>query len=241
VALLPALSQAQTAPPQPGIQVRPDAPRAVPQAAPQAGQGQQAGAVTEQLAAWLALIDYSEVELGQLAQKQAKDPAVQKFAERMVSEHTMHLKKLQQFMPTLGRPGQPGPQERTAAKVTPEGRIPQEGRTDPAGGQPQARARGAHSTMVQVGSQASQRALQMTKEMLSKQQGRDFDMGYMAQQVVAHTYAVATLEAMQGKGSPEFQKNVEAGLKATRDHLEMAQQIAKKLNREEEVDSNPQQ
>jgi predicted outer membrane protein len=217
VALLPALAQAQQAGQPPALQQP---------AARQADSGRQTAELTEHLAAWLAMMDHSEIELGQLAQKQADDPAVKEFAGKMVLDHGQHLKKLQRFMPTLDQAGRPGVEERTAAKVTPEGRIPQAGAD-------------GHSTMMQIGADASKRALEMTKEMLGKQKGRNFDMGFMAQQVIAHTHAVATLEAMQGKGSPEFRQLVDESVKATRAHLEAAQQIAMKINREEEVDADP--
>ncbi len=54
-----------------------------------------------QLAAWLALCNHAEIELGKLAIEKSQDAEVRKFAQQMIDEHTEYLAKLRPFMPAL--------------------------------------------------------------------------------------------------------------------------------------------
>lgn len=80
---------AQT-PPQPA-----DQPRTLPSTARPDGSAVPAKPVTSQsFASQAAVIGKAEVELGQLALKNSQDPSVQKFAQRMISDHTNAAKQL---------------------------------------------------------------------------------------------------------------------------------------------------
>jgi predicted outer membrane protein len=53
------------------------------------------------LAAKLALCNYEEVVLGQLASERAQNPEVKQFAQQMVQDHRQALTKLRQFRPSI--------------------------------------------------------------------------------------------------------------------------------------------
>ena len=71
-------------------------------------QGQRAGRIGErgqhsadsQLAAWLAIGNQGEVEMGKFAQEKASNDQVKQFAQKMVQDHTAMLGKLRQHMGT---------------------------------------------------------------------------------------------------------------------------------------------
>jgi len=83
--------------------------------------------------------------------------------------------------------------------------------------------------IVAVLDQAADTELQMTKEMLSEHQGQDFEMGYLGQQIMAHTCMLAKLQALKNAGPQELQQLVTQGEQTTRNHLDMAKQIAEQL------------
>jgi len=83
--------------------------------------------------------------------------------------------------------------------------------------------------LVAVLDQAADTELQMTKQMLQEYQGQDFEMGYLGQQIVAHTCMLAKLQALKNSGPQELQELVTKGEQTTRQHLDMAKQIAQQL------------
>jgi predicted outer membrane protein len=68
----------------------------------------------------------------------------------------------------------------------------------------------------------------MSKQML--EDADDFDKAYMGMAVVKHSMMVAQLEAMQDVGSQEFQQLISTAEDKTREHLEQAKKLAKKLD-----------
>ncbi|MBW3596999.1 MAG: DUF4142 domain-containing protein [Planctomycetes bacterium] len=62
----------------------------------QAGRGQQ---LEQQLATMLALGNWKEIQVSQLAAQKAQSPEVKEFAQKMVQDHTQFLQQLQQFVP----------------------------------------------------------------------------------------------------------------------------------------------
>ncbi|MGN6547513.1 MAG: DUF4142 domain-containing protein [Aureliella sp.] len=88
--------------------------------------------------------------------------------------------------------------------------------------------------LAAVFDQACDTELQMTKQMLSEeQQGHDFDMAYIGQQIVAHTCMLAKLQAVRNSGPQDLQQLATQGEQATRHHLDMAKQIAQQLKSKE--------
>jgi hypothetical protein len=95
--------------------------------------------------------------------------------------------------------------------------------------------------LVAVLDQAADTELQMTKEMLQKFEGQDFEMGYLGQQIVAHTCMLAELQALKNAGPEELQQLVTEGEQVTREHLEQAMKLSHQLSDKEgnDRDVNP--
>ncbi len=91
--------------------------------------------------------------------------------------------------------------------------------------------------LVAITDQACDNELQMTKDMLNKHKGDDFEMAYIGQQIVAHTCMLAHLQALKTSGPPQLQQLVSEGERTTREHLDHAMKIAKDLGGESS-DSN---
>jgi predicted outer membrane protein len=164
----------------------------------------------EKVAAWLILGNQAEIELANLALEKSQNEQVREFAQEMVKDHTQFANKLKKFIP---------------------GSVAQ---SDDAN-RPQREAVAAkhHGGMMELGRKAAELKLSMTKQMLSKYEGQDFDMGYLGQQLIAHTEMIACLTAAQGIGPEEFQQTLGEGLTTTKQHLQHAHQLAAKLENKE--------
>ena len=172
------------------------------------------------LATKLMLGNNTEIELSQLAVEKAEHPPVKQFAQKMVQAHTQLNQKLQQLLSGQSPAGQ---QDRPGAAANAADRAPV-ARPATAGQQPE-----VPPQLAQVARQSAQNYLQMTKQMLQRYEGQDFDMAYMGSQVVLHTRMLSDLQAMQGVGSPQFQQLVSQAEQATTEHLQTAQQLARKF------------
>ena len=86
---------------------------------------------------------------------------------------------------------------------------------------------------MRLHTRAAKIKLQMTKDLLSKYEGQDFDMGYLGQQTVAHLDMLAHLHAVKDIGPPEFQELVEEGIKGTTEHMEQVLMLSHKLEDKE--------
>jgi predicted outer membrane protein len=170
-----------------------------------------------EVAAWLILGNEAEIALGNLAFEKSQNANVREFAQTMVKDHTAFAAKLKQFIP-----GTVNAQPQTGDAVRPRTTA-----------QNEAVAERHHGGMLELGRKAAGMELAMTKQMLSKYEGQDFDMGYLGQQLVAHTKMLACLTAAQDVGSPEFQKVIGEGLTTTKEHFQHAQQLAANLEDKE--------
>ncbi|WP_164100666.1 DUF4142 domain-containing protein [Candidatus Laterigemmans baculatus] len=178
-----------------------------------------------QLATLIALGNHMEIELGQLAAQKSNNEQVRQFAQKMVRAHTEYQQKLEPFNPQMAAGNRNRQRLEAAGERQREARAE---RQQSAAGRPlRGDGPGAQVALMPIIRDAAQRNLEMTKEMLSNYEGQDFDMGYLGQQIIAHTEMLAKLQAMQGKGTPEFQQVVEQGMEATQGHLEMAKSLAR--------------
>ena len=71
-------------------------------------------------------------------------------------------------------------------------------------------------------------------EMLGNQTGKQFDMGYMSQQIMAHAAMLDTLAVLRGHASPELVTVIEQAETATRNHLDEAKELAMRVDRRED-------
>lgn len=213
--------------------------------AAQTQPAQRGGAKVESLAAWLALGNHAEIELSKVAVERSTNPDVKAFANKMIEDHTAFLGELKKFMPALDEQGaaaQPGeprtlPAQRPGAdqpqqpqRQTQQQQLQQEQQQQLQQRPQQAEhARDSHGEMLQIATKAAQIKLAMTKQMLEKYQGQDFDMAYLGQQIVAHTDMLAVMQAMKGHGTPEFQQLLEQGMETVKHHLTEAHALAKRL------------
>lgn len=246
---------------QPVLQeARPDARNPTRAAEGQAGSQNQVAAV----AGMLALGNKAEIELAKLALEKSRQPQVRQFAEQMIKEHTAFLGKLKQFNPRIELTNVDA-EGTTTIRREPTARAgddPNESRPDTIRERRQQRRdeRGEQATetlpndrrgeasgragtmnrasLQQIAHRAAHLKLQMTKDMLAKYDGQDFDMGYLGEQIVAHIGMLAHLQASQNLGDEQFQQVLAQGIQTTQQHLQEAQQIARQLEDKERGGTN---
>ncbi len=83
--------------------------------------------------------------------------------------------------------------------------------------------------LVALTDQTCDNEQQLTKKMLEKHEGSDFDMAYIGQQIVAHNCMLAHLQALKSSGPQELQQLASQGEQETQKHLDKAMKIAEEL------------
>jgi predicted outer membrane protein len=171
----------------------------------------------------------AEISLAQLAQTKAQTPEVKQFAEQMIRDHTQFVQQLQQFAQTGS--GQPALQNPAVdAASNPQAAAAAAGAT-PAAGQATAQvptpARGV--SLFTVASQIQQRTGELMRNELNQQQGIRFDQAYIGQQIGAHLHMLAALETARKFVSPAAQQLLDAGIRTTTDHLNLARNTMQQL------------
>jgi predicted outer membrane protein len=86
--------------------------------------------------------------------------------------------------------------------------------------------------LCEIMSQACENNLQMTKDMLSKYEGQDFQMAFLGQQAVAHGMMLAELKAINSTGPDSLTSFTETAIKKIESHLEKMKQLAKKFEKD---------
>lgn len=211
-----------------------------------AANPQNRGNVAE-LAGWLATGNQAEIELGKLAAERTQNDQVKQFAQRMVEDHGTFLNELRKFMPNVETKdaAEPATADRAADDTNAQPAPPadrearRQARGEAADPTKAQAARRGHGEMMQIGLKASKFKLALTKQMLEEYQGQDFDMGYLGQQIVAHIDMLATLKAMQGHGTGEFEQLLERGIATTEGHLKQARALAMQLEDKEGGTASP--
>jgi predicted outer membrane protein len=189
--------------------------------------------LADALAQHLANGNKAEIELGKLAAEKASSPEVKEFAQMMVKDHMAFLAKVEKFTDEKSQPvagtdrktfDTPSEEKRPIIKNEPKTDEPQEQRVGFRGDK--------HAAMEKIGKRAGEIELQMTKDLLNKFQGHEFDMAYIGQQIAGHTHMVATLKAMEEGTSGEFQAVVKEGAKTAEMHLNHAKEISAQLQKQ---------
>lgn len=171
--------------------------------------------LTQQLAAWLATCNQAEIELAKFAQERTTTPQVEQFATTLIDEHQKQLDKLQGFMPAA------------SLKTGDESNLEQPKLS--------AKAAKGHDKMQQIAMEASRNKVAMTKQVLGDYRGQDFDMGFLGQQIVAHTDMLAILHAVKDEGSSEFQQAVNDAIPTIEQHFVQAEKLSRQFQDREQL------
>lgn len=191
-------------------------------------QGQQQGeyAANDELVNYLAanlfLANKAEVAFSQAAMEKLTAPPLKQLAQRIAQEHEQVNQQLVQAMPELKAlqqmefSGQPrGGQAGEDASLS---QLRQDDFLD-----------GAALRLLSIKQRAVGNQLQMTQQMLDEYSGQDYDMGFLGNQIVAHTWLAAELQALEGIGPQPFQQIVRQTQESVDQHLKTARQFAERI------------
>ncbi|TWU25417.1 hypothetical protein Pla52o_17180 [Novipirellula galeiformis] len=195
-------------------------------------QKQQQGVTIKQaLVQRLIKVNDAEIELAKLAQQKSDNDELKQFAQMIVQDHQALNQTLQQH---AGHSASTRSHNAEADASTRNQPRTSEDRKGNAQAKQQDRWADAQSNRVpmefcQIGEQACDFALKMTKDMLNQYEGQDFNMAYLGQQTVAHINLLSELKAIESAGPQELQPIVQQAATKVQAHLEQAKQLAKKL------------
>jgi len=192
-----------------------------------------------QIAEWLSVDNQGEVALAEIAEQQASDKDVKKFAQQMLDEHTEFLQKLQrltgvgrgeprQGQPGQGQPGQARPEGQVRQGQVPQ-RQPQQGQFQPGQIQPQQGRPQQGLDLVMLKHQLGEQCRQSASRELQRKDGSEFDKCYMGMQIGMHMQMLDTLKVMSRYASQELDQLIEEGEKTTESHLDHAKKIMASL------------
>ncbi len=180
---------------------------------------QQGPTVKEAILHKLQKANEAEIELAKLAIQKSDNEDVKKLAQTIVQDHEACNEKLQKMTghdKNSGQ-GQHAQQDRTTSNQ-------QAGRLSTSDQSPT-----VPKELCRIAEQACENSLKMTKDMLSKYKGQDFNMAFLGQQCVAHTMMLAELKAIESSGPQELQQMAQEASQKVEQHLEKSKQLAKKL------------
>jgi putative membrane protein len=155
----------------------------------------------------MAEINRSEIAVGQLAQRQARNAQVKTFARTLANEHTQGLRRIRQIARSANIP-----LDTTDVSA----------RSDTAAAATGASATGATGPVV-----TQLRTMhQQTMDRLRNLQGADFDTAFMNAQVIAHQQALDLLQQSQGQAQDStLQRHVTTATESVRKHLDRAREL----------------
>lgn len=183
---------------------------------------QQGPTVKEALVQKLIKSNKAEIELATMAQQKTDNEELKQLASTIVQDHQQLNKTLQQHAGNTSDPGKKSDNRSSNPNAASATTSAQSGRN-------QTGMNTVPKEFCQVAEQACDNALEMTKEMLGKQEGQDFNMAFLGQQCFAHTMMLAELKAIQSSGPEELQQIASQAAEKVEMHLEKAKQLAKKL------------
>ncbi len=217
----------------------------------QVGGQHQSQSLEKLLVGSLVQKNQGEVEMGKLAQQYAQDEQVKQFAQMMVQSHTKLISDLKELKSGAGgtalrvnngdstSDSNARSTERAEAIDRNSNSTNNEQGTNLTPGnasdhnqgtaKSQHYSSGVDSQLASVLHEACAKHQQMTKEMLTKYKGSEFDMAYIGQQIAAHTMMLADLQAFKDKGDQDFQQVLQKATSETENHLQQAKSIANNL------------
>ncbi len=192
----------------------------------------------------LMLANESEIELSQIAAQKTENQEVKQFAEKLIQDHQQLDEKLKQLAPeAAARFAEPGRRvggrlvDRLADRLDADRPADRPAADRPTNDRPAqirtgARDTGAHDVLTKlcmINHEACENHRQMSKQMLEKYQGQDFNMAFLGMQIGQHAWLLSELKALDGVGTPEFQEVVVQARQNVEQHLQQAKELSKKF------------
>ena len=233
IVAITAFSIASAQQPTPGQPARPNTPIAGSQFNQAARQQANGPTVTEAIAKKLQKANEAEIELATMAGKKTKNDDLKNLTAMLVKDHQALSQELQKYCDMNAASAQRGQNQSAANQL---------GNQTPGGAQTQTRLIDSQSARVpqelcDVAEQACDNSLKMAKEMLSKQEGRDFELAFLAHQCFAHSQMLAELNAIESEGPQELRPIAQKAGQTIEQHLEKAQQLVMKMRDDSDDDS----
>ena len=176
----------------------------------------------------LAVVDQSEIQDGQLAQRQARNAQVKQFARTLVNEHTKSLQQDRQIAKSAnidlsgvlmsGSSRTAGTSAATKSGSDTSRSASKTGVSQPSG---PTGATGVTAELINMHSQ--------TMEQIRQLQGAAFDSAFVDAQVKGHQQVLKLLQSAQAQDSV-LQKHVTAAVADVQSHLEKGQQLQQSLS-----------
>jgi len=165
----------------------------------------------------LAVVDQSEIQDGQLAQRQARNAQVKQFARTLVNEHTKSLQQDRQIAKSANI-DLSGVLMSGSGKTAGASAATKTGVAQPSG---PTGATGVTAELINMHSQ--------TMEQIRQLQGAAFDSAFVDAQVKGHQQVLKLLQSAQAQDSV-LQKHVTAAVADVQSHLEKGQQLQQSLS-----------
>lgn len=237
---VPTIVAAQEAAPPRAAQTPPREAQAVDARAP--GQNQDAQQLTEYFSDQLMLANHSEIELAKIAAERSTNNEVKQFAKMLIEDHTQLDAKLKQVAPKaaenfadrrrvateLGARIARNIRDRVSDRAN-DRETPADDRVQTRTAAREAGEHDAFTRLCQINHAAVRNHLELSKQLLEKYQGQDFDMAFLGMQIGAHGWLLSELQALEGVGTPEFQEIVTSATQSVQHHLEQAKTLSKKF------------
>jgi len=176
----------------------------------------------------LAVVDQSEIQDGQLAQRQARNAQVKQFARTLVNEHTKSLQQDRQVAKSANidlsgvmMSGSSKTAGTSAAKKS--GSDTSQSSTKAGASQPSGPtgATGVTAELINAHTQKMDELRQL--------QGAAFDSAFVDAQVKGHQEVLTLLQSVQAQDAA-LQKHLAAAIKDVQSHLEKGQQVKQSLS-----------
>ena len=176
----------------------------------------------------LAVVDQSEIQDGQLAQRQARNAQVKQFARTLVNEHTKSLQQDRQVAKSANidlsgvmMSGSSKTAGMSAAKKS--GSDTSQSSTKAGASQPSGPtgATGVTAELINAHTQKMDELRQL--------QGAAFDSAFVDAQVKGHQQVLTMLQSVQAQDAA-LQKHLAAAIKDVQSHLEKGQQVKQSLS-----------
>ncbi|EMI57163.1 DUF4142 domain-containing protein [Rhodopirellula sallentina] len=165
----------------------------------------------------------AEIELAQLATQRTQNQEVRQLAQTMIEDHRSLNESIQ-------RASNDQPNHNASAPHQSQSNSRQHMNRGGASNQ----STTVPEQLCKIAEQACDNSLQMTKDMLNRYEGQDFEMAFLGQQCVAHINMLAELKAVESSGPSELQSIAQKAIEKVENHLQKCKQLAKKLEDDRE-------